>query len=275
MAANQFERHGKARATLKRLFANPDRVSVIHYSCESFYNLPDGRSPRITSIAVRKLDNAQTESFSIHQVAEIRGGGLKSADIEPHYNEYEKAMLDEFFAFLRNNGERTFVHWNMRDKNFGFRAIEHRYRVLGGDPYVVPDDRKIDLSRLLIDLYGVAYIGHPRLETLLEKNNIEALDFMTGAQEAAAFEEGKYVDLHRSTLRKVDVFCNLTQRAFDKTLKTNSTWKEAHGLSFQTLLYLAKKHWIYTAVIVLGGLGSALFGAYRGFLAIRSWLGYV
>ena len=97
MAANQFERHGKARAKLKQLFANPERVSVIHYSCESFYNLPDGRSLRITSIAVRKLDNAQTESFSIDQVAEIRGASLRSADIEPSYNEYEKVMLDEFF----------------------------------------------------------------------------------------------------------------------------------------------------------------------------------
>lgn len=274
MAANQFERHGKARATLKRLFANPERVSVIHYSCESFYDLPDGRSPRITSIAIRKLDTAQTESFSIHQVAEIRGAGLRSADIEPHYNEYEKIMLDEFFTFLRNNGERTFVHWNMRDKNYGFRAIEHRYRVLGGEPHVIPDDRKLDLSRLLIDIYGVGYIGHPRLEKLLEKNNIEARDFMTGAQEAEAFEQGKYVDLHRSTLRKVDVFCNLMQRAFDKTLKTNATWKEAHGLSFQTIIYLAKKHWLYTAMIALGSIGGATFGVYRGILAIRSWLGY-
>lgn len=274
MAANQFERHGKARETLKKLFAAPERASVIHYSCESFYDLPDGRSPRITSIAVRKLDNAQTESFSIHPIAEIGGGGLKSSDIEPNYNDYERAMLDEFFAFLRNNGERTFVHWNMRDKNYGFRAIEHRYRVLGGDPYIVPDDRKLDLSRLLIDLYGVGYIGHPRLETLLQKNDIKALDFMTGAQEAAAFEQGKYVDLHRSTLRKVDVFCSLAQRAFDKTLNTNATWREAHGLSLRTVLYLAKKHWIYTGVIVLGGLSGAIAALYRGIIAIKSALGY-
>lgn len=273
MAANQFERHGRARESLKTLFAKPDRVSVIHYSCESFYDLPDGRSPRITSIAVRKLDNAQTESFSIHQVAEIRGGGLKAPDIEPHYNAYEKIMLDEFFAYLRNNGERVFVHWNMRDKNFGFRAIEHRYRVLGGEPYVVPDDRKLDLSRVLVDLYGIAYIGHPRLETLLKKNDIAALDFMTGKQEAEAFEQGKYVDLHRSTLRKVDVFCNLMQRALDKTLKTNSTWRERHGLSLQTLLYLAKKHWIYTGLIVLGGVGSAIFGVSRGLSTIGSIFG--
>jgi len=38
---------------------------VIHYSCESFYDRPNGASPRITSIAVRKLDSGQTLSFSI------------------------------------------------------------------------------------------------------------------------------------------------------------------------------------------------------------------
>ncbi|MCJ2104751.1 hypothetical protein MKK70_05030 [Methylobacterium sp. E-041] len=43
MTANQFERHGKVRAKLKQLFVNPERVSVIHYSYESFYNLPGGR----------------------------------------------------------------------------------------------------------------------------------------------------------------------------------------------------------------------------------------
>lgn len=273
VAANQFERHGKARNVLKALFANPERVSVIHYSCESFYDLPEGRSPRITSIAIRKLDNAQTESFSIHQVAELKGTGLSAAEIEPHFNDYERAMLDGYFAFLKINNERTYLHWNMRDTNYGFRAIEHRYRVLGGDPYIIQDDRKVDLSRLLIDLYGVSYIGHPRLETLMTKNSIAALDFMTGAQEAEAFEKGKYVDLHRSTLRKVDVFCNLVQRAFDKSLKTNSSWKEAHGLSWKTALYLAKKHWVYTTLVVIGGLGSAFFGLIRGYSVISKLLG--
>jgi hypothetical protein len=270
MAANQYERHGAARRRLKELFAHPEKVSVIHYSCESFYDLPEGRSPRITSIAIRKLDNAQTESFSIHQIAEICGTGLSAAEIEPNYNAYEKAMLDAYFSFLKINSERTYVHWNMRDTNYGFRAIEHRYRVLGGDPYIVQDDRKVDLSRLLIDLYGVGYIGHPRLEKLLEINNIAALDFMTGKQEAEAFENGRYVDLHRSTLRKVDVFCNIIQRSFDKSLKTHATWREAHGLSWKTALYLAKKHWIYTTVVVLGGIGSAFFGLFRGLSVLSS-----
>lgn len=258
MAANQFNRHRKSRAKLNELFAQPEKVSAIHYSCESFYNLPDGRSPRITSIAVRNLSTAQTDSFSIHQMAELRGTPMTQAAIEPLYNELEKEMLDAFYAYLKINITQTFLHWNMRDKNFGFQAIEHRYRVLGGTPLIVPDDRKVDLSRLLVDLYGVGYIGHPRLENLLEKNSITARDFMTGKQEAEAFVAGKYVDLHRSTLRKVDVFCNIAVRAYDEKLKTLSSWKEAHGISWDTVTYLAKNHPIYTGLTVVGGVAGAI-----------------
>jgi hypothetical protein len=111
---------------------------------------------------------------------------------------------------------------------------------------------------LLIDLYGVGYIGHPRLESLLQENNIKPLDFMTGKQEADAFVEGKYVALHRSTLRKVDVFCNIAGRAYDGRLKTLSSWKESHGFSWEAISYIAKTHPIYTTITVIGGGASAI-----------------
>src|ERR1700736_5002634 len=87
-----------ALATLDRMFAETANVWVIHYSCESFYDRTDGRSPRITSIAVRKLDCAQTISFSIHQIAERRR--LPFDQIEQHYDDLEREMLADFFAHL-------------------------------------------------------------------------------------------------------------------------------------------------------------------------------
>ena len=104
-----------------------------------------------------------------------------------------------------------------------------RHRVLGGDPIIVDDDKKVDLARQLIDIYGPGYVGHPRLESLLATNNIRPLDFMTGAQEAEAFDQRNFVGLHQSTLRKVDVIANILARAQDRTLKTNTTWWEMHG----------------------------------------------
>ena len=73
------------------------------------------------------------------------------------------------------------IHWNMRDINYGFKAIEHRYSVLGGIPYNIPDEKKIDLARQLINCYGVGYAGHPRMEKLLEQNDIKAKDYLNGS----------------------------------------------------------------------------------------------
>ena len=167
MTAPNPMRQKVALKTLDGLFADAANVWVIHYSCESFYDRPEGRSPRITSIALRKLDSGQTVSFSIHQIAEREH--IPFGQIEEHYDKLEKGMLTAFFAHLGGYRGMIYLHWNMRDVNYGFQAIEHRFRVLGEEPHVVDDKNKTDLSPLLIEIYGVGYIGHPRMETLLKK----------------------------------------------------------------------------------------------------------
>ncbi len=51
MTAPNPARQKEGWAKLDRIFADAENVWVIHYSCESFYDRPEGRSPRITSIA--------------------------------------------------------------------------------------------------------------------------------------------------------------------------------------------------------------------------------
>lgn len=243
------ERQRKARKVLKELFKPSETTLVIHYSCESFYNRPDGSTPRITSIAVRNLSSGQTHSFSIHKVAELRK--IRPSEIKDNYDLLEKEMLQELFQFLEEHRMFRFLHWNMRDINYGFAAIEHRYRVLGGIPYQLPDSNKYDLSRMLIDIYGVHYIDHPRLTKLLEKNHIKALDFLTGAAEADAWEKADYVALHRSTLRKVDVLANIAERAFDGSLLTNTSWWDMHGGYIRSIALFLKENIYIAAVVVI------------------------
>jgi hypothetical protein len=107
---------------------------------------------------------------------------------------------------------------------------------LGGDPVIIEDDKKVDLARQLIELYGPGYSAHPRLQSLLALNAIRPLDFMTGEQEARAFEERNFVGLHQSTLRKVDVIAKILARAQDRTLKTNTTWWKMHGGHLRTFV---------------------------------------
>ena len=95
-------------------------------------------------------------------------------DISKEYDSLEKEMLQDFYRHLKKYQQMQYLHWNMRDSNYGLQAIEHRFRVLGGNDeelHIIDDKNKTDLARLLIDIYGLGYIGHPRLEKLLEKNN--------------------------------------------------------------------------------------------------------
>jgi hypothetical protein len=222
-----YRRQKAARSVLDALFESAENTLVIHYSCESFYDRQTSTSPRITSIAVRRLHSGQTDSFSIHQVAERNGRDPQ--DIESIYDQLEKQMLKEFFEFVDHHQTQRWLHWNMRDINYGFPALEHRCRVLGNEPVPIHDSQKVDLARLLVDIYGIGYIGHPRLEKLVEKNEISRLHFMSGAEEAGAFIQHNYVGLHQSTLRKVDIIANIAGRAHDGTLKTNASWWDIHG----------------------------------------------
>lgn len=251
------KRQKEARQRLDSLFSDRSNVWVIHYSCESFYDRPNGASPRITSLAVRSLDSAQTHSFSIHQVAERLE--VPFAEIAARYDELERQMLDAYYQHLGAHRGMKYLHWNMRDINYGFAAIDHRYQVLGGTPALVDDARKFDLSRILIDIYGVAYIGHSRLEKLIEKNEIKPRDMMTGAEEAQAFINGNYVGLHQSTLRKVDVLANIAERAQNKHLLTNTTWWEMHGGSLRTALDWVADNKVIALVIAVVGLVLAIY----------------
>lgn len=259
---NRAKRRKNAFEKLTELFNNSSHTLIVHYSCESFYDIKDGRTPRITSIAVRYLNTAQTKSFSIHKTAEINK--VPFDKIEEDYDRLEKEMLTDFFTLVKNHNSFNWIHWNMRDINYGFEAIEHRYSVLGGIPESISDSNKFDLSRLLIDIFGRRYIGHPRLESLMNFNKITKKDFLTGAEEAQAFENKEYVKLHQSTLRKVDIFQTILERTVEKALKTNAKLSDMYGISPQGIADMIKENWllglIWTVLtIVIGAvIGSLL-----------------
>jgi hypothetical protein len=166
-------------------------------------------------------------------------------------------MLDDFFAFARDHQFHIWLHWNMRDMNYGFPALEHRAAVLDAHSFHIEEKQLVDLSRILIAIYGNKYTGHPRIQSLMEKNHMTPRDFLVGKHEAEAFEQMRFLDMHRSTLSKVDVFANFAERAHSGTLKTNATWFEQNGRSFKVALEKAREHWF------LGALIAALFGAWN------------
>lgn len=267
-ALNRIRRRKQAKKTIQDFINHPENVAVIHYSCESFYDRQDGRTPRITSIAILSLAAHQTHSFSIHKVAEQ--SGIPAQAITAEYDRLEREMLDEFFEFIRLHETYKWVHWNMRDVNYGFAAIEHRYRVLGGKPIRIDDSKKYDLANLLIIAFGVGYIGHPRLEKLVDKNKIAKLNFLNGAQEAEAFENKEYVKLHQSTLRKVDMMANIIGRVAEGMLKTNSRWYEIYGISPAAIGEIIKDHWLFVVIGFLAAIASIVSLVHGDFTLSKS-----
>ena len=172
-------------------------------------------------------------------------------------------MLDEFFEYARVHQNRKWLHWNMRDANYGFPALEQRHLALGGAPFHIDERNLYDLSRLLIGIFGVGYIGHPRLPSLMALNSITAKDLLSGAEEAAAFVDKQFVRLHQSTLRKVDVLANIAERAHSDSLKTLATWWERNGRSLKALIERVREHWLISSVsilVVIVGIALRLLG---------------
>lgn len=251
------ERRRKAWREVEDLIKKESHVLIIHYSCESLYDRENRQTPRITSIAVRNFESGQTESFSIHIAAELSGCPL--VEIENRFDELERIMLCDFFGFLEAHVSYDWVHWNMRDINYGFAAIEHRFKVLRGKPQASLDEsRKHDLSRIIVSLFGPSYIAHPRMESLMERNGIEAIDFLNGLGEAAAFEKREFVKLHQSTLRRVDIISSILERVIDGTLKTNASFRDRNGIHPAVLIELAVKHWMFSLIGLLVGVAGLL-----------------
>lgn len=256
---SQHQRRSAGLRRLKLVFADPSNVRFIHYSCESFYDRSDGPSPRVTSIAVRHYASGQTRSFSIHQVAEREG---LLTQLDERYDELEYKMLEEFFEYVRRQPDGTkWFHWNMRDANYGFAALEHRFDVLHGEPVRISDADKVDLPVLLKEIYGPEVAPHPRFENLVNLNDLSRRHFLNGAEEAVAFEQKEYVRLHQSTLKKVDLITELAELAAAGRLKTTATWRQRYGVDIAGLYDALTEHPVWKVASLLAVPASVIGGA--------------
>ncbi|EGO5844401.1 hypothetical protein [Enterococcus faecalis] len=256
---SRYADHKAAKEIISTIDSKRENYLIIHYSCESFLDKFDGKSPRITSIAVKKFDDGQTDLFAIHKVAEINK--IPFDDIESDYDKLEKEMLEKFFAFVKTNEDKIWIHWNMRDSNYGFKALEHRYEVLGGTPTLVNDRNKIDLARLFIKMYGKGYASNPRIKSLAEQNKIHPKDILFGKEESDAFENKEFIKLSFSTASKVDLFSNFLIAAIDNKLKVLSNKRQIYGTDIRGLSDIVKNSpWLSTVFWLI----NLLIGTFLG-----------
>lgn len=253
MAAPNPQRQREERDRLGKLLANPSAVYVIHYACQSF-SAPDYLgSPRVAAIAVRNLASGATVSFSVYQELEV-------SKHQANLDQCERQMLERYFSFLEAHRGMTFLHWKMRDVKFGFAAIEHRFEVVGGKPFVLSDHQKLDLSIMLTNIYGTGYLPAPHFESIAARNNLSLADYIPGPQEPEWFRQGRYKAVLQSTLCKVALIASTAQLASDGTLRTNAGWWTLNGGRVREAVELFDRNPVRAWVGLLGAALSVGFG---------------
>jgi hypothetical protein len=122
---------------------------IIHYGCSDF------KSPK-------------------HEIYWI--GAVYYIDGEKKYfflnGEEEEELIRKFVEFIASMHSKTFVHWSMNKPNFGFMAIQNRYKEITGYDLNLTPKNQIDLSEYLKEKYGVDYVSRDkgRLNNLAELN---------------------------------------------------------------------------------------------------------
>lgn len=248
---------------IRSLKENKDRTIVIHYSCESFFNT-HGRTPRITSIVIKNRNNGSSIAYSLHLTAQIKGIDLKTASIK-ELDAIERIMLQEFYAYQKKHLTYNWVHWNMRNAVFGFEAIANRFRILGGNPKRIEDHFKFDLPDILRLLYTGRFEEHEnptkgQMLNLAIRNNITRKDALTGAEEGTAFDIKDFLQLHMSTMRKVEIIDRIISLEERKNLKTASSTVNTYGLTPEGIIEIVRNNWLLFAIwsVLMAVIGMAL-----------------
>jgi hypothetical protein len=256
-SARLYERSEGKKMT-ERLKNDNNKTLIIHYSCESFFNL-NGRTPRVTSICVKNRRNNSTKTFSIHIQAQIFKKDLSSIT-DNDYDHLENAMLKEFFSYQKQHSTYNWVHWNMRNASFGFEAISNRYKILGGHPKDIEDQFKFDLPEILGKIYTYKFETHKpngQLLNLANTNSISCRDALKGNDEAEAFENRKYLKLHMSTSRKVEIIDRILSLEEKGDLKVKASIFAIYGISPVGIFEMIRNNWIlffiYSVIVYLIG----------------------
>lgn len=209
----------RARESLARLKRHQDKCLVVHYACQSLYDDKEGLSPSISNIVVKSFNTDQTVSFAAHLVAERLH--IPRDEILAKYEQIEKALLEEFYAFVQNHLGDLWIHWNMVNIHFGFEMLAHRYYVLTGrNAPSIDVDNRINLAGVLQGIYGYSYVGVPHMQKLMEVNGGIRRDFVLGKDEVELFKQEEFARLHASTTSKVRFFSEVVELALDRKLKT-------------------------------------------------------
>ena len=214
-----------AQRVIADLFGTASHAFIIHYALQQLRREQRELAPPVAAIAISNLASSQTRVFSIKAEADRAGIDLGQPLPPGQMVQLEYSLLFNYNDFLARQPTHRFLHWYMRDDTFGFAALEQRYRKVfadlaqslhgprSADPAIafgfgggtppglvrIDDGRKVDLARVIRDVYGTGPIS---LREIADRNGLSHKELIPGEQEPNAFESGNHARLQWSTATK-------------------------------------------------------------------------
>ena len=135
-----------AQQLLNQIIVPENNWKIVHYACKGF--------DEIRAIAIYSFQTNQTIV-------------LKLADYTN-----EKEFFDAFFDYIKEVGDKNYLHWNLNSTLFGFEAIVDRYHKItnGLDvPVQIVNEERMNIAKLLKKYYGYTYLNQQEVKLPAEK----------------------------------------------------------------------------------------------------------
>ena len=197
-------------------FLNRDDCFFIHYASNGFYN-GSNPAPKISCIAVYNLKNDKGFRFCIKD-------NMKNNSME----EAERLTLQNFKLLFERYKNVSFIHWNMGENGFGFKAIQARAKELNINLPVLSEDNLFDLSSY------VSFLAEKRLsikQILWFNSLLYGDDYLSGEEEAEYSKKWKYDEILKSAELKVRGLSDVAKLIEEGKLKTEAPYKADDGLT--------------------------------------------
>ena len=263
MKNNSINAHKEANSIFETYSKKKSDYVFIHYARQNCFEDAYEKGPRVIAIVAMNAESGQTMVFSLRKIADAYGYDFFDIT-ESEKDEIEKEMLSSFFEYIKQNTQKKWLHWNMKNNNFGFSAIEERFKNLGGDPTHLEENTLFNISVLLRKKYGTNFAQDApwngkvmgKMYDIFALNGIADSYILNGEQEIKEYILKNITSIEQSILGKVKAFQVLAEKASDNDLKTRGNMiKDVYGMSISGIAQYIQDNAILALVFsIVGGI---------------------
>ena len=263
MKNNSINEHKESNKIISDYVKKKSNYIFIHYARQNCFSEAYEKGPRVIAIVAMNAESEQFSVFSLKKSADKQGKVFfELSDSEKDIIEYN--MLQDFFEYVKDNKDKVWLHWNMKNNNFGFSAIEDRFRMLKGNPSHFEEGKLINISVLLKKKYGMNYAKDNmwngklmgKMYDIFILNRITDSNILDGEREIIEYILKNVTSIEQSVLGKLKAFKVIMEKAADNVLKCRGNiLKDVYGFNMTGIAnYIQDNALLALLFSIIGGI---------------------